>query len=59
MFRDEAGLVAELLHWGFLPSWAHSKASQYINARVETAAKHSQLRATDAVNPLPSPARSP
>jgi len=39
VFHDnEAGHVAELLHWGFLPYWADAKARRPINARLETAA---------------------
>ncbi len=35
---NEAGHVAELLQWGFLPYWADAKARRPINARLETAA---------------------
>lgn len=35
---DENGHVAELLYWGFLPSWAGPEKKRYINAKVETAA---------------------
>lgn len=39
VFHDnDTGHVAKLLYWGFLPSWADSKARKPINARVETAA---------------------
>jgi putative SOS response-associated peptidase YedK len=41
---DETGHVAELLHWGFLPSWADAKARKPINARVETAATSPYFR---------------
>lgn len=40
---NEAGHVAEL--WGFLPSWAASRARRPINARIETAATSSYFRA--------------
>ncbi len=41
---DENGHVAELLKWGFLPSWADDKARKPINARVETAATSPYFR---------------
>ena len=45
VFRDDdSGHVAELLHWGFLPSWADPSASKLINARVETAATKPYFR---------------
>ncbi len=45
VFRDDAhGHVAELLTWGFLPSWADDKARRPINARVETAATSPYFR---------------
>jgi len=45
VFHDgDAGHVAELLNWGFLPSWADAKANQYINARVESASKKPYFR---------------
>lgn len=38
VFHDnDEGHVTELLHWGFLPSWADTAARKPINARVETA----------------------
>ncbi|MEO6423419.1 MAG: SOS response-associated peptidase, partial [Candidatus Nitrotoga sp.] len=44
-FRDaEIGLVAELLHWGFLPAWADPAGQKPINARVETAANKPYFR---------------
>lgn len=45
VFHDnETGHVAELLKWGFLPSWADDKATKPINARVETAATSPYFR---------------
>jgi len=41
---DDSGHVAELLHWGFLPSWADPAAAKPINARVETAATKPYFR---------------
>lgn len=41
---DETGHVAELLKWGFLPSWADDNARKPINARVETAATSPYFR---------------
>lgn len=42
---DDNGRVAELLTWGFIPSWADSKEAQKpINARVETAASKPYFR---------------
>ncbi len=40
----DGGHVAELMHWGFLPSWADAEATKYINARVETAAQKPYFR---------------
>jgi len=45
VFHDnDAGHVAELLYWGFLPSWADPSARKPINARVETAATKPYFR---------------
>lgn len=45
VFHDgEAGHLADLLHWGFLPSWAEPKAQKPNNARVETAATKPYFR---------------
>lgn len=45
VFRDgDAGHLAEMLHWGFLPAWADAGARQPINARVETAATSPYFR---------------
>lgn len=45
VFRDgDAGHLAEMLHWGFLPAWADVAARKPINARVETAASSPYFR---------------
>ncbi len=45
VFHDgENGHVAELLKWGFLPSWAKLDDRKPINARVETAAMSPYFR---------------
>lgn len=45
VFRDdELGHLAELLHWGFMPSWADNQAQKPINARVESAASKPYFR---------------
>ena len=45
VFHDgDAGHLAELLQWGFLPAWADPKTQKPNNARVETAATMSYFR---------------
>jgi putative SOS response-associated peptidase YedK len=45
VFHDgEDRRMAELLHWGFLPSWADPKVQKPNNARVETAATKPYFR---------------
>ena len=45
VFHDgDAGHLAELLHWGFLPAWADPKTQKPNNARVEAAATKSYFR---------------
>jgi putative SOS response-associated peptidase YedK len=40
----DSGHAAQLLHWGFLPSWADPKDQKPINARSETAATKPYFR---------------
>jgi putative SOS response-associated peptidase YedK len=45
IFHDgDAGYMAELFNWGFLPAWADPKAQKPNNARVETAATKPYFR---------------